>query len=649
VSVVSAALIGGTALLGVGAAMPIISRRISFALALQAIGVAGVGGAGVALVLTRKPVGSGFTGALTPALGVDGLSGFFLATLAIVAVPSLVFAIGYLAGSPAGRAIASLTGWFVLALVGLVCARDVVSFLACWELMTVLPAATILVARQSRTVRRSVFVYVAVTHIGGVGVWVSLLLLAHIGAFTDQHAFAGASTAMQTAIAVGAIVGFGTKAGLMPFHSWLPRAHPIAPSHISALMSGVMIKLAVYGLIRVEFSWGGERLAWVPYALLALGALSSVGGVLYALVEHDLKRLLAFHSIENVGIIVLALGASGLLMNHGLRALAAIAFAAALFHTLNHAVFKSLLFLGAGAFERQLRSLELDHIGGLLKRMPLTGGSFLVGALAIAGLPPLNGWASEWLTLQSLLHLRSGGAGAAIAGVVAAAALAATAALAAFCFVKVTGLVLLGRARTDAAAAAREPARSMSAPALFLAAACVVLGAGAGVVVPALTRLAPMPVAIGTGASLHVAGTGMLPALPLVIVLAILVLVFALLRRASPAVTAPTWICGQPQDGRLAWSSAGFTKPLRLVLEPLLRPERAVTTVSDGALVQSIEYRSVTPHLFDTLIFSPLERVALRGARGARRLQSGSLRVYVAYLLALVLGLLAATRLGLIG
>jgi hydrogenase-4 component B len=515
--------------------------------------------------------------------------------------------------------------------------------------MTVLPAATILVARQSRTVRRSVFVYLAVTHVGGVGVWVSLLLLAHIGAFTDPTAFARAGTGMQTAIAVGAIVGFGTKAGLMPFHSWLPRAHPIAPSHISGLMSGVMIKLALYGLIRVEFSWTGARLAWVPYALLALGALSSVGGILYALVQHDLKRLLAFSSIENVGIIVLALGAAGLLMNHGLRDLAAIAFAAALFHTLNHAVFKSLLFLGAGAVERQLRSLDLDHIGGLLKRMPRTGGAFLVGSLAIAGLPPLNGWASEWLTLQSLLHLRSGSAGAAISGVIAAAALAATAALTAFCFVKVTGLVLLGRPRSDAAALAHEPVRSIGVSIASLAGACVVLGAGAGIVVPALARLAPTPGAIGTGASLHLAGTGMLPALPLAVVLAALVFVFAAMRRASPAVAAPTWISGQPRDDRLAWSSAGFTKPLRLVLEPLLRPERAVRTMSEGALVRSIEYRSVTPHLFDTLIFGPLERIALRGAHVARRLQSGSLRGYVAYLLVLVLGLLAAARFGLIG
>jgi hydrogenase-4 component B len=649
VSVVSVALIGGVTLLGAGAALPMVSRRVALALAVQVVGVACVGVAGIVLVVSRKSVGSGFTNTLTPTVGADGLSGFFLATVAIVAAASLAFAIGYLAGHPAARALASLAGWFVLVLVGLVCVRDVVSFLACWELMTVLPAATILITRQSRTVRRSVFVYLAVTHVGGVGVWVSMLLLAHIGAFTDPGAFAGAGTGIQTAIAVGAIVGFGTKAGLMPFHSWLPRAHPIAPSHISALMSGVMIKLALYGLIRVEFSWTGASLTWVPYALLGLGALSSVGGILYALVQHDLKRLLAFSSIENVGIIALALGASGLLIDHGLRELAAVAFAAALFHTLNHAVFKSLLFLGAGAVERQLRSLELDHIGGLLKRMPLTGSAVLVGAIAIAGLPPLNGWASEWLALQSLLQLRSGSATAAISGVIAAAALAATAALAAFCFVKVTGLVLLGRPRTDAAAAASEPARSMSASALILAALCLALGATAGVVVPILARLAPTAAVPESGVSLHLAGTGMLPALPLAVVLGVLVAVFAALRRASPAVSAPTWISGQPRDDRLAWSSAGFTKPLRLVLEPLMRPERAVSTFSAGSVVRSVEYRSVTPHLFDTVIFGPLEKAALRGAHVARRLQSGSLRGYVAYLLILVLGLLAAARVGLVG
>ncbi|MGZ8691672.1 MAG: proton-conducting transporter transmembrane domain-containing protein [Gaiellaceae bacterium] len=646
---VSGALVVGVALLAAGAAAPLVSRRIRLALALQSIGTASVGASGVALFLNRDTVGAAFSERLTPLLGADPLSGFFLAALALVAVPSLVFAAGYLANRPASRALASLTGWFTLVLVALLCARDVVSFLAFWELMTVLPAAAILVGRQSRSVRRSVFVYLAVTHVGGVGVWISLLLLTKIGAFSDPQAFAGASPAIQFAIGVGAIVGFGTKAGLMPFHSWLPRAHPVAPSHISALMSGMMIKLALYGLIRVEFEWVGRPVPWVAYTLLALGGLSALGGVLYALVQHDLKRLLAFHSIENVGIIVLALGASLLLAAGRHDELAAIAFAAALFHTLNHAVFKSLLFLGAGAFERQVKSLELDRIGGLLGRMPVTGGAFMVGAVAIAGLPPLNGWASEWLTLQALLHLRAAGAAAAITGVIAAAALAATAALAAFCFIKVIGLVLLGRPRTEAAAEAVEVPTLMRAPTAFLAAACVALGGGAGVLVPALSRLAPTGRTVAGGASLHVPGAGILPALPLIIVLALLVALLSSARRARSAVAAPVWICGQPNDRRLAWTSAGFTKALRLVLEPVLRPERSVAIAASPGLVRSIEYRAVVPHLFDTVIYTPVVRVALAGAVVARRLQSGSLRLYVAYLLALVLAALVATKLGLIG
>ena len=257
----------------------------------------------------------------------------------------------------------------------------------------------------------------------------------------------------------------GTKAGVMPLHVWLPRAHPIAPAPVSALMSGVMIKVALYGLVRVLVEWVGVLPVWFGVLVLAVGALSAVGGVVYALFQHDLKRLLALHSIENVGIIVLGLGACLILRARGADAWAAFALAAALLHTVNHAVFKSLLFLGAGAFERAVGSLELDRLGGLLRRMPWTGGAFLVGAMAIAGLPPLNGFASEWLTLQALLHVtglrRTSADG--IAGAVALAALAATAALAVFCFVKVVGLVLLGPPRRDAAAAAEEAPLPMRA------------------------------------------------------------------------------------------------------------------------------------------------------------------------------------------
>ena len=278
----------------------------------------------------------------------------------------------------------------------------------------------------------------------------------------------------------------------MPLHVWLPRAHPIAPAPVSALMSGVMIKVAIYGLVRVLIEWDGVLPVWFGVLVLAVGALSALGGVVYALFEHDLKRLLALHSIENIGIIVLGIGASLVLRARGADTWAAFALAAALLHCVNHAVFKALLFLGAGAFERAVGSLEIDRLGGLLRRMPWSGGAFLVGAMAIAGLPPLNGFASEWLTLQALIHVpRYGHVGDGIAGALALAALAATAALAVFCFVKVVGLVLLGAPRTPAVAAAEEPPLPLRAALVFLALACVALGFAPGVLFGPLVGLAP--------------------------------------------------------------------------------------------------------------------------------------------------------------
>ena len=270
------------------------------------------------------------------------------------------------------------------------------------------------------------------------------MLAAHEGALDGGGTLARGS-GVQLAVALAALIGMGTKAGVMPLHSWLPRAHPIAPAPLSALMSGVMIKIAIYGLVRVLVDWAGVLPLGIGVLVLALGALSAVGGVVYAIFQHELKQLLAFHSIENVGIILLGLGACLVLRARGADTWAAFALGAALLHTLNHALFKALLFLGAGSFERAVGALELDRLGGLLRRLPWTGGAFLLGAMAIAGLPPLNGFASEWLTLQALLHVpASGRIGDGLAGAIALAALAATAALAVLCFVKVVGLVLLG-------------------------------------------------------------------------------------------------------------------------------------------------------------------------------------------------------------
>ena len=640
----------GLALLVAGTLAPIAQRALATAIAFQAAGIALLG-AGGALVLFGAPgFGASFRNGLDPALGIDGLTGFFLATLAVVAAPAAIYARGYLAGVARSRALVALGGLFLIALVGVVTARDPSSFLACWELMTLVPAAAILVRRSDATVRHAVFVYLAVTHLGGAGVWICVLALAHYGAMSDPAALTAQGASVQALIVVTAIVGFGTKAGLMPLHSWLPRAHPVAPSHVSALMSGVMIKVALYGLIRVLFEWAAPAPLWAGLAVLGLGLLSALGGVLYALVQHDLKRLLAFHSIENVGIVALGLGASILFASEGDSTWAAIAFAAALLHILNHAVFKALLFLAAGAFERAVGSLELDRIGGLLRRMPWTGGAFLVGSMAIAGVPPLNGFASEWLTLQALIHVAFGPSlGLGLAGALATAGLAATAALAVFCFVKVVGLVLLGAPRRAEAEAAVEAPPSMRAAPVFLAGCCVALGAAPGLLIPSLMELAPEPRSLAAEPGLSIPGTGSLPSPWLL--LGMLALTWALwrLRGSRRAAPTPAWACGQQVEPSLNWSSAGFTKPLRLVLESVLRPRREIEAVHARGQLQSIRYRGEIPHLFDTLLYGPVQRGALAGALLARRLQSGSVRAYAAYLLALLLGLLVLVRIGAIG
>lgn len=641
--------LAGAGGLGAGTLAPALrTAGLCVPLAVQGAGLALLGLAGAFATFGHGEAGAAFRSAIDPALGIDGLSGFFLFVLAVTGVPALVFAAAYLRTARAARGITALTGAFLLVLAGVLCARDTGTFLAFWELMTIVPAAAILVSRRERHVRRAAFTYVGITHIGGVGVWLSMLALQHGGAIGDGAALAARGAGLQTFVAIAAVIGFGTKAGVMPAHSWLPRAHPVAPSHISALMSGVMIKVALYGLIRVVFEWLGTSPLWLGILLLSLGLLSALGGVLYALFQHDLKRLLAFHSIENVGIIVLALGASLIFRSRGQELWAAVAFAAALLHTLNHAVFKALLFLGAGSLERAVHGLELDRLGGLLRRMPWTGSAFAIGAMAIAGIPPFNGFASEWLTLQSLLHLgTSGTLGVSLAGLLSTGGLAATAALAVFCFVKVVGLTLLGPPRRPACASASEAPFPMRAAAVFLAGVCVVLGTAPGLLLPGLARLSGSArFSPGLQSGLAIPATGTSGTLAIAVVVAGLAGLLVALRGRRRAARAPHWACGQLVEPQLAWTSAGFTKPLRLILESVLRPRREVTLKLQHGVVQSVEYRGAVPHLFDTHLYRPIVHLSLQLAARARRIQSGSLRVYVAYLVALLLFVLVLARSG---
>ncbi len=647
----SVLVIGGLLAIALGGVLSLRAVRLATGLLLQAAGTVAVGAAGLWALASGDTWGAAFTSNLSPHAGIDALTGVFLLTLALVACPALVFASSYVGHTTSGRVTGLLSSAFLLSLIGVLCARDALTFLFFWELMTLVPAGIILAGSASEAARHTVFTYVAITHLGGAGTWIAVLLLAHENAIGNASAVSEGS-AVQAVVAIAAIIGFGTKAGLMPMHAWLPRAHPIAPPHISALMSGVMVAVAAYGLIRVLVDWLGPVPAWIGAIVLVLGGLSALGGITYAVFQRDLKRLLAYSTVEHLGIVALGLGACLLLRRHGAETWAAFALGASLLHTINHAVFKALLFLGAGTFERATGGLDLDNLGGLLRRMPWSGGAFLVGCLAIAGMPLLNGFASEWLTLQALLHVPAyAGVWDGALGAVSLAALAATMALAVLCFVKVIGLVLLGPARRTAVADAVETPRPMRGAMVGLAGACALLGAVPGLLFPLLIDLAPWDATadVPTRPGLELPGTGNLPTLGLLAAVGGLGALLWFARGTRRAATSPSWACGQPVEPPLLWTSAGFSKTLRLVLEAVIRPEREIETSTHGGVVQSVSYAGRVPHLIDVHLYRPVTGGALLAASWARRLQSGRLGTYVVYLIGLVLVLLVAVRIGAIG
>src|ERR1035437_3690464 len=419
-------------------------------------------------------------------LSVDALSAYFLLVISLVAVAAAIYGPAYLrAHSPhAGRARQAAQvlalNVFLGCMAFVCCAGDAMTFLLCWEGMTL--ASYVLVVSDDRDGEnaRAGLLYMVMAH-GGT----ALLLVAFLALTERAGAFDFA--ALRTTLFFLSLVGFATKAGVVPLHVWLPRAHPAAPSHVSALMSGVMLKIPIYGMLRFGFDLLAPVAGPLPssggWTVLVAGTVSAVLGVLYALQQHDLKRLLAFHSVENIGIILIGVGLAMLLWRTGGAGemLATLALTAALLHTLNHAAVKGLLFLGAGSVLCRTHVRNIEELGGLARRMPWTAGLFLLGAVAISALPPLNGFVSEWLTFQALLGGASrfhGPAGLVI--IFSAAMLALTGGLAAACFVKAFGVTFLGRPRSKRAEHATEAPASMIVGMAWLGLACVALGVAPG-------------------------------------------------------------------------------------------------------------------------------------------------------------------------
>jgi len=629
------------------------------ATAAFAFGLSGLAGGSMQLnVADLLPIGGA-------AFGMDRLSAFFIVVIALGAIPAALYAIGYTreyAGKHSLVAMGFTFNVFVAAMILVALARNVLTFLALWEIMSLASYFLVITEHEREETLSAGWVYFVMTHAGFAALFLGFLLLERATgtmAFADWSAAAAKlEPTSRNLIFFVLAVGFGSKAGVIPLHIWLPRAHPAAPSHVSALMSGVMIKLGVYGLVRVAFDWLGMGPVWWGGLVLVVGAVSAVLGVLYALVEHDLKRLLAYHSVENIGIILLGLGAAMLFQTHRLGALAALALIAALYHTLNHATFKSLLFLGAGAVLHATHTRNMEEMGGLIKRMPQTAVFFLVGSVAIAALPPFNGFISEWLTFQSLLlSFQISAQTVNLIFALGVAALALTSGLAAACFVKAFGITFLALPRSETAAHAREVAWTMRAAMALLALACVVFG-----VAPALI-VAPLEATVFDLTRAHadmrfdwnavVTHDGFGWAAPLWIALGIVTFLMALplgLRLIGADKRFryyETWGCGRAlQTARFEYTATAFANPFKRVFALLYRPVRELDIEfhpESRYFVRRIAYHNEGRLIFEDKLYSPLLRMIQALARAARILQSGNVHTYLVYILIALVALLILT------
>jgi hydrogenase-4 component B len=639
---------------------------------------------GLALALAVLLGGDSATIALptaVPELGtfaftIDRLSAFFILTISVLALCVSLYSLGYMReyeGKHSAGTMGFVFNVFLLSLYLVVTASNAVLFLIVWETMSI--SSYLLVVYEGKEENASAgLLYVVMTHLGTALIMAAFVVMwTYTGSF-DFASFRSldAGTSMpdlaRSAAFLLLLVGFGTKAGMVPLHVWLPRAHPAAPSNVSALMSGVMVKTAVYMLIRCYFDFLGVTDSWWGLLVLAVACVTSLVGVLYALMERDIKRSLAYSTVENVGLIFLALGAAMVFQsyyladpvgNAHLADLAALALIAALFHVLSHSLFKGLLFMGAGAVMYATHTKDMEELGGLAKRMKWTGMFFFIGALSISAIPPFNGFVGEWLMFQSLLLTQN------INDVmfnllvpVAVAVLALTGALAAACFVRLFGATFLARPRSEHAANAKEVPRTMLIGMGIAAALCVLMGVLSILVVPQIDAVSSSVLGVSISSKL-VNGLVLSPPAgqfssmsPLAIgaLLATMVpaayLISKYLGGKATVSKGDTWDCGTPLSPRNEYTATGHSQPINRVFSSFYRTRTEVRTeYTTSALIRRrVRYSSSVEPLFEKYLYEPAVALSVLVARRVSVIQRGSIQAYLAYIFVTLLVLLVVLR-----
>jgi hydrogenase-4 component B len=585
-------------------------------------------------------------------LQIDALSAFFLLVIGLVSGLSALYGVAYLESYQGHKNLGLVWFFYHLLFAGMlvvVTSRNAVLFLVAWEVMAVASFFLVMFEHEQPEVTKAGWIYLAATHLGTAFLLAFFVLLGQGSSSLDFTDFRMPTTGVAgVAMFLLAVIGFGTKAGFIPMHMWLPEAHPAAPSFVSAVMSGVMIKTGIYGLLRV-LTWAKDIPAWWGWTFVGIGATSGILGVLFALAQHDLKRLLAYHSVENIGIITLGLGIGVLGLSSGNGLMATLGLCGGILHVLNHAVFKGLLFLGAGAVLQATHTRDIEHLGGLLKRMGTTAATFLIAAAAISGLPPLNGFVSEFLIyLSSFTSLSAPSTSPASGGVIVIGSLALIGGLAAACFTKAFGIMFLGEPRSPEAARAHEASTVMRIPMLILATLCVILGLLGPLLVRAIQPVAALVITGKTGMAVD-----QVPLQPMrwllwisggAVVLAIGIVCLILIRRSllhcRPMGRTGTWDCGYvAPTPRMQYTASSFAEPIIGLFRTVLRPHVDLRR-PEGLFPPSAGTHTHTSDLFTDRLYRPLFTAVAWMAQRLRWLQQGHIQMYVLYIAITVLVLL---------